>query len=53
MKDAHHLIDTLKQDHTNTIDWTATKYIGLTLEWEYKNGKVYAHMPGYIPKALL
>jgi hypothetical protein len=53
MEDAHHLIDTLKQDYTITIDWDPTKYIKLTLEWDYKNQKVYAHMPGYIPKALL
>jgi hypothetical protein len=37
MKDAQHLIDALKQDYTITIDWDATKYIGLTLEWDYKN----------------
>ncbi len=53
MEDAQHLIDALKQDYTITIDWDATKYIGLTLEWDYKNRKVYAHMPGYIQKALL
>jgi hypothetical protein len=53
MEDAHHLIDALKQEYTITIDWDATKYIGLTLEWDYKNQKVYAHMPGYISKALL
>jgi hypothetical protein len=44
MEDAHHLIDALKQDDTITINWDATKYIGLTLEWDYKNQKVYAHM---------
>jgi hypothetical protein len=48
MEDAQHLIDTLKQDYTITIDWDATKYIRLALEWDYKNQKVYAHMPGYI-----
>jgi hypothetical protein len=36
-ENAQHLIDTLKQDYTITIDWDATKYIGLTLKWEYKN----------------
>jgi hypothetical protein len=53
MEDAQHLIDALKQDYTITIDWDATKYIGLTLEWDCKNQKVYAHMPGYIQKKLL
>ncbi len=53
MEDAQHLIDALKQDYTITINWDTTKYIGLTLEWDCKNQKVYAHMPGYIQKALL
>jgi hypothetical protein len=53
MEDAQHLIDALKQDYTITIDWDTTKYIGLTLEWDHKNQKVYAHMPGYIQKSLL
>ncbi len=53
MEDAQHLIDALKQEYTITIDCEATKYTGLTLKWDYKNQKVYAHMPGYIQKALL
>jgi hypothetical protein len=47
-EDTHHLIDALKQDNTITIDWGITTYIKLTLKWDYKNQKVYAHMPGYI-----
>ncbi len=53
MEDPQHLIDALKQDYTFTFNWDATKYIELTLEWYYKNQKVYAHMRGYIQKALL
>jgi hypothetical protein len=37
MEDAKHLIDALKQDYTITINWDATKYIGLTLKWDFKN----------------
>jgi hypothetical protein len=32
MEGAQHLVDALKQDYTITIDWDATKYIGLTLK---------------------
>ncbi len=53
MEDAKHLINALQKDYTITIDWNTTKYIGLTIEWAYKNQKVYAHMPGYLSKALL
>ncbi len=51
LEDAQHLIDALKNDYTITIDWDATKYIGLTIKWDYAKGKVHAHMPGYLPKA--
>jgi hypothetical protein len=34
-----------------TVDWDATKYIGLTIEWDYKNRKAHIHMPGYLKKA--
>jgi hypothetical protein len=51
LEDAQHLIDALKTDYTITIDWDATKYIGLTIKWDYTNRKVYIHMPGYLSKA--
>ena len=34
-----------------TVDTEATKYIGLTIDWEYKNRKAHLHMPGYLEKA--
>jgi hypothetical protein len=34
MEDAPHLINALKKDYTITIDWDATKCIGLTLKWD-------------------
>ncbi len=53
MEDAQHLIETLKQDYTITIDWGATKYIGLTIDWDYNKGQVHVHMPGYLDKVFL
>ena len=53
LDNAKHLIDALKKDYVITIDWNATKYIGLTIEWDYMKGKVHVHMPGYLPNALL
>jgi hypothetical protein len=35
-----------------TVDKEATKYIGLIIEWDYRNRKSYIHMPGYLQKAL-
>jgi hypothetical protein len=53
LEDTQHLINALKKDYTITADWDATVYIGLIIEWDYKNWKVYAYMPGYLPKAFL
>ncbi len=35
MEDAKHLIEALKKDYTITINWGATKYIGLAIDWDY------------------
>jgi hypothetical protein len=51
-EDAQHLIDALEKDYTISTDWDATKYIGLTIDWDYAKRKVYIHMPGYLAKAL-
>jgi hypothetical protein len=51
-EDAQHLIDALEKDYTISTDWDATKYIGLTIDWDYEKRKVYIHMPGYLAKAL-
>ncbi len=53
MEDAHHLIEALKQKYTITINWGATKYIGLTFDWDYDKVEVHVHMPDYSNKAFL
>jgi hypothetical protein len=53
MEDAKHLIEALKKDYTITINWGATKYIGLTIDWDYDKGQVHVHIPGYLDKAFL
>ena len=50
-EDADHLLTALQKDYTISTDWEATKYIGLTIEWDYQNRKVHIHMPGYLTKA--
>jgi hypothetical protein len=47
------LISALKQDYDVSIDHEATKYIGLTIEWDLENNQVHTHMPGYLDKALI
>ncbi len=52
-EDVNHLLNTLKKDYEVTEDWTGTKYLGLTVIWDYENCKVHLWMPGYIKKASL
>jgi len=51
-EDAQHLIELLSQHYEMTTDWSGTKYLGLTLKWDYKEGTVDLSMPGYIERAL-
>jgi hypothetical protein len=49
---ADHVINTLKKYYTIMVDKDAAKYIGLTIKWDYENGKVHMFMPGYLAKAM-
>ena len=49
---AQHLKETLRQDYAVTTDWTGKRYIGITLDWDYKRRQVHLSMPKYAKKAL-
>ena len=51
--DVDHLISVLSQEYEIDTDWDGTRYVGLTLDWDYKLRKVHLSMPGYIEKALI
>ena len=50
--DVQHLINLLQEFYELTTDWSGTKYLGLTLRWDYKRHTVDLSMPGYIERAL-
>jgi hypothetical protein len=50
--DAEHLLKVLKENYQTTEDWSGSKYIGLTIDWDYENRKVHLSMPGYVEKSL-
>ncbi len=52
-EDAEHLLKVRKIHYRTTEDWTGTKYMGLTIEWDYKNGQVHIWMPGDIKMTLV
>ena len=43
----------LKQDYEIDTDWEGTRYLGLTLDWDYIKHEVHLSMPGYIENALI
>ena len=49
---ALHLAAALKQHYEVTMDWTGSLYIGISLQWNYKNRTVSLSMPNYIQKTL-
>jgi len=49
---ANHLKATLEEHYKLTCDWTGTRYIGITLDWDYKRRQVHLSMPNYVKKAL-
>ena len=49
---AQHLYTVLKKYYPVTPDWTGDRYIGITLDWDYKKRQVHLSMPGYAKKTL-
>jgi hypothetical protein len=51
-EDAEHLLEALKQHYLLTVDWTGSKYVGLSLKFDREQRSVTLSMPGYVDKAL-
>ena len=47
---AKHLATVLKEHYEIEEDWSGSKYIGLTLDWDYQRGQVHLSMPSYVSK---
>ncbi len=49
---ANHLKRALDEHYKLTCDWMGTRYIGITLDWNYTKRQVHLSMPNYVTKAL-
>jgi hypothetical protein len=50
---AMHLIKTLKEHNKVEEDWERKRYLGITMDWDYKkNREVQLSMPDYVERAL-
>ena len=49
---AIHLKNTIEENYTVTTEWDGRRYIGITLDWDYKRRQVHLSMPNYVTKYL-
>ena len=49
---AIHLKNTIEENYTVAKEWEGQRYIGITLDWDYKRRQVHLPMPNYVTKAL-
>ena len=52
LRDVEHLKLALEDQYQVSMDWSGKKYVGLTLNWDYKRRRVTLSMPGYVQNAL-
>ena len=50
--DIDNLLKVIKEKYLLKIDWTGVKYVGIDLDWDYKEEEVKLAMKGYVKRAL-
>ena len=50
---AEHLRSVIKKYYPVTKDWIVTRYIGITLNWDYVKQQAHLSISGYVKKALM
>ena len=51
-KHVEHLKQILEQQYKVLTDWSGTKYVRLTLDWDYGKREVHLAIQGYVQKSL-
>ena len=49
---ANHLKKTLEQHYPITVDWSGSKYVGISLDWNYDKRTLDTSVPGFVNKTL-
>ena len=44
--------DLLKKYYKVTVDWKGSKYVGISLGWDYVNRVLHTSVPGFVKKSL-
>jgi hypothetical protein len=48
-----HLSGILKEHYKCSQDWSGTRYLGMTIDWDYINKSVHVSMLNYVPELLI
>ena len=51
-KHALHFKQTLEENYKITEEWDGTRFIGITLDWDYRQRKVHPSIPGHTEESL-
>ena len=51
-QDAQHLMDTLTAVYEIKMDWSGSRFLGITLDWDYDVRSLTTSMPDFVLKAL-
>ena len=51
-EDTKRLLEILNQHYKVTVEKKGTGYLGIYLDWDYKNRRSHISMLGYVPEAL-
>ena len=51
-EDVQHLIKIMREKYTFKVDFDATQYIGIHLDWNYEKRELICSMKGYVKQAL-
>ena len=49
---AHHLKRSLERHYDITVDWDGSKYVGISLKWDYEARTLETSVPGFVKKSL-
>ena len=49
---AKHLLSIIQQNYKCKAEWDGSRYLGLTLDWDYQKREVHVSMPGHVHEAL-
>ena len=52
LEHANHLKKTLERWYDITVDWNGSKYVGINLDWNYKDRTLDTSVPGYVQSKL-